>query len=229
MIATKPLLSKDFEASIVENAKYGVYRTNIQGLEIDVFPYVFPPKSPFSESTHTVYDQFGDLTGQKVLDIGTGTGIQAFQAILSGALYVDAVDISEIAVECAKHNAKLNKLEDKIKIWKSDLFENIKENKYDLIIANLPIVDVDESDIRLHSLYDPSFSYHERLFDKTPDYLSNNGKIVLCHANLQENAFNKLEDMARQHNFSFNIKQSVNVLEYEWRNYEFKFLRGNKI
>lgn len=216
-------ITREFVNMIKDKAETGTYRVNVDGIPIDVFPYIFPPESPFSESTHTVYDYFGRLNGNKVLDIGTGTGIQAIQAGLAGADEVDAVDIYDNAVECARHNVRLNKLDGKIKVWQSDLFSNIPKKDYDLIIANLPIVEADESDIRFHSLFDPKFVYHERLFQESPNYLSNSGRIILCHANLQDNGFKKLEEIARKNGFIPNIKKTINSLGYEWRNYEFKF------
>ena len=56
-----PMITRKFIADIAENASKGVSRFNVDGIIIDVFPYVFPPVSPFSESSHNVYEQFGDL------------------------------------------------------------------------------------------------------------------------------------------------------------------------
>jgi release factor glutamine methyltransferase len=221
MVTIIPPITKDFVRSIEDKASTGSYRVNVNGIPIDVFPYIFPPTSPFSESTHTVYDHFGDLTGSKVLDIGTGTGIQAIQASLAGACEVDAVDIYDNAVECAKHNVRLNGLSEKIKVWQSDLFNNIPKKEYDLIIANLPIVEADENDLRLHSLFDPKFVYHERLFQDSSKYLSNSGRITLCHANLQNDGFERLEEIAQKNGFNAKVKKAINSLGYEWRNYDF--------
>ena len=213
---------------IKAKAKKGPYQIKLNGVLIDVFPYIFPPSSPFSESTHTVYDELGHLKGKNVLDIGTGTGIQAIQAVLAGAEKVDAVDIYEGAVECARHNFKLNCLEKKIKVWKSDLFSNVPRKQYDLIIANLPIVDIEEEDLRLHSLFDPGFKYHERLFQEAPAYLAKDGSIILCHADLQSRGFERLETLATNHGYTFKVKQAIKSLGYEWRNYEFKLVGDKK-
>lgn len=207
---------------IQDKANEGTYRVNLQGILIDVFPYVFPPQSPFSESTHTVYDQLGDIGNKNVLDIGTGTGIQAIQAALAGAKAVDAIDIYSSAVECAKHNVKLNGLEDKVAVWQSDLFENVPRKEYGLIIANLPIVEAEEPDLKFHSLFDPHFNYHQRLFREAQVYLSKSGRIMLCHADLQKDGFEKLEQLAVKNGFLTSIKQTTNALGYQWRNYEFK-------
>ena len=218
MVNTKPRLVQKLEIIIKKRAKRGNYRIVVTGIQIDVFPYVFPPN--FTKSSYVLYSCLNNLEGQRVLDIGTGTGIQAIQAVKAGAIEFDAVDINEDAVECARHNMRLNGLDDRIKEWQSDLFSNVPIKEYDLIIANLPIVDVEEEDVRFHSLYDPGFNYHKRLFKEALGYLSHNGRLFIPHANLQEEGFRRIEELAENHGFSYQIVQSVNYLGYEWRNYE---------
>ena len=219
-----PQITQNLIAKIKEDADTGTYRKKFGEVKIDVFPYVFPPDSPFSKSSSTVYNQFGDLSGKKVLDIGTGTGILAIQAVLANAEQVDAVDILPEAVECANHNFRLNNVSNKAHAYGANLFSIILYDKrYDLIIANLPIVDATEKDLRFHSLMDPGFKYHKRLFEESKNYLSEQGKIVLCHADLSsKNDFKKLESLAQEKGFSFKILEEVQSLGYTWRNYEFR-------
>lgn len=49
-----------------------------------------------------------NLEGQKVVDMGTGTGILAILADMRGAARIDAVEIDEFAYENAKENVKFN-------------------------------------------------------------------------------------------------------------------------
>lgn len=49
-----------------------------------------------------------DLTGKKLVDMGTGTGILAILADMRGAAKIDAIEIDEFAYENAKENVKLN-------------------------------------------------------------------------------------------------------------------------
>ena len=230
-----PKITRKFMRKLQKDAKKGWHQTEIDGIEIAVAPFVFPPSSPFSESTHyTVYDQFGNLKGKDVLDIGTGTGILAIKAALAGAKSVEAVDICLQAVACAEYNVRKNKLENKIKVYWSDLFKSVpSQNKYDLIIANLPIIDINPEenithekisicdDSRFISLIDPGFRYHRELFQEAPKYLKPKGKITLGHANLQDRGFEKLEKIASESGFRFKIAKSADALGYEWRNYEF--------
>ena len=70
-----------------------------------------------------------------VLDMGTGSGIQAITAAKSGKVKkVIAADIQKSTIEPLKKNIK-NK---KITFLVSDLFKNIKNKKFDTIIFNPP-------------------------------------------------------------------------------------------
>ncbi len=79
----------------------------------------------------------------RVLDCFTHTGSFALNAGLSGAREVTGVDASELAVKQATENAKLNKLEDRVKFICEDVFDLLprleKENeKYDVVILDPP-------------------------------------------------------------------------------------------
>jgi release factor glutamine methyltransferase len=72
----------------------------------------------------------------KVLDLGTGSGIQGIVAALNGC-DVTFCDIDPKALECAEKNAKLNGVGGKFIC--SDMFGSI-EGKFDTIIFNPPYV-----------------------------------------------------------------------------------------
>jgi ribosomal protein L11 methyltransferase len=74
-----------------------------------------------------------DLQGQKVLDIGCGSGILAIRAAQKGA-FVTAIDRDPLAAAAAKHNSALNKLNN-IMLACADL-ENLK-GRFDIVLANL--------------------------------------------------------------------------------------------
>ncbi len=84
----------------------------------------------------------------KVLDLGTGSGIQGITAALMGC-DVTFSDIDENAVSCAKMNAELNKV--KGKFVKSDLFSKI-DGKFNTIIFNPPYLPSKKGGKKVHSL-----------------------------------------------------------------------------
>jgi release factor glutamine methyltransferase len=215
-----PKITKDFLRTI-KNQKSIVKK--IGGIKIKVCPDVFPPQSNFSRSSKLLHTIFGDLSGKIVLDIGTGTGIQAIQAIKSGAKKVIASDISDKAVSCANYNVKLNNLEKKITVVKSDLFKKIPRKKFDVIIANLPIVDYPTETIVGLSLYDPGLKIHKRLFKEVGDYMKNNAVLIFCHADLQSKEdFFILEELIKKYNFKIVKKIDKRSLGYNWRFYLIK-------
>ncbi|MDO8538767.1 MAG: methyltransferase, partial [archaeon] len=77
-----------------------------------------------------------------VLDLGTGSGIQAIIALSQGARVL-SVDVDENALKCCENNVKTNKLQKNHSIRKSNLFESIPE-KFDLILFNPPYVPTNE-------------------------------------------------------------------------------------
>ena len=159
---------------------------NDRKIFIDVFPKVFPPSSDFSVSSKLIFENVGGLNELDIADIGCGTGIQSIVSAFLGANHIDASDISPEAINCSNHNILLNGLENKINVFHSDLFNNFPNKKYDLIIANLPIVDFDAEDNYINnSLYDRDMILHKRLFDDAKKFLKKGGKIVFSHANLQ--------------------------------------------
>jgi ribosomal protein L11 methyltransferase len=73
---------------------------------------------------------------QAVLDVGTGTGILAAVAIMSGASYVEAFDIDASAVKVAQKNLKANGLRCDI-LKACDVQRYRVARQFDLVAANL--------------------------------------------------------------------------------------------
>ncbi len=74
--------------------------------------------------------------GERVLDVGTGSGILGIGAILLGAGEVEGIDIDPTAVKVAKENVELNGVADKFEIKVGDLAQEAT-GKYNIIVANI--------------------------------------------------------------------------------------------
>ena len=74
--------------------------------------------------------------GERVLDIGTGSGIIAIAALKLGAASAEGVDIDPVAVRTAGENAALNGVQDKLTVLVGDLSDKAS-GTYDIITANI--------------------------------------------------------------------------------------------
>ena len=91
--------------------------------------------------------------GAKVLDCFTHTGSFALNAGIAGAASVLGVDASELGVEQARLNARLNGLEDRVQFKCADVFDLLpqleeKGEKFDVIILDPPAFTKSRSSVK---------------------------------------------------------------------------------
>lgn len=73
----------------------------------------------------------------EILDLGSGSGILAIAAARH-AQRVVAVDSNPQAVRCARTNAVLNQVEDRVEVREGDLFGPVAGERFDLVLCNPP-------------------------------------------------------------------------------------------
>jgi ribosomal protein L11 methyltransferase len=96
----------------------------------------------------------------KVLDVGTGTGVLCIAALFMGASSAVGIDVDEWAYDNSLENVKINNVADKVKIIHGDLSSTPAE-KFDIITANI--------DFKTHNKNVKSYS----------GYLAEQGVIIL--------------------------------------------------
>lgn len=74
--------------------------------------------------------------GERMLDIGTGSGILAIAALLLGAESAEGVDIDPMCVRTAGENAQLNGVADRLQVLVGDLSDKAS-GTYNIITANI--------------------------------------------------------------------------------------------
>jgi release factor glutamine methyltransferase len=125
----------------------------------------------------------------KVLDLGTGSGIQALEAKALGA----EVLASDINQACVNHVKRLN-----VKTIQSNLFENIK-GKFDIIIFNPPYLPEDPLEPEDSKLSTTGGKKGNEILikflRKAKNHLEKNGKILIVFSSLTPNVDKLLKEL----------------------------------
>ncbi len=106
-------------------------------------PLVFRPALAFGDGAHVttrlaalaVEQRCLAAPGQRVLDVGAGTGVLCFVAACSGAASVLGLEIDAAALRAAQLNARLNDLERRVQLSGEPLAR--VQGAFTLIVANL--------------------------------------------------------------------------------------------
>jgi ribosomal protein L3 glutamine methyltransferase len=135
---------------------YLVNKIYMRGLPFYVDERTIVPRSFIGELLDTHFgrqeneeydEEDGSLIGDpasihSVLDLCTGSGCLAILASRNFPnAAIDAVDISKDAIEVATRNVGDYGLQDRLKLYRGDLFKPLGGKRYDLIISNPPYVD----------------------------------------------------------------------------------------
>jgi ribosomal protein L3 glutamine methyltransferase len=135
-------------------AAYLVNKIYMRGLPFYVDERTIVPRSFIGELLDHHFGGDGDeeagslisdpLAVESVLDLCTGSGCLAILASRNFPnAAIDAVDISKDALEVAARNVGDYGLQDRLTLYRGDLFKPLDGKRYDLIIANPPYVDAE--------------------------------------------------------------------------------------
>ena len=82
---------------------------------------------------------FFSMQHARILDCGCGTGILGISALKLGAEECVAYDIDEWSVENTRHNAVINRVDDRISILHGDahVLDHMEDNSFQFIVANI--------------------------------------------------------------------------------------------
>ena len=124
----------------------------------------------------------------KVLDLCTGSGAIGISiAKYHPKAKVSLSDISKEALEIAKKNAILNEVD--VKIFESDLFKKIKDDKFDVIVSNPPYIETEviktlDKQVRCEPILaldggKDGLDIYRRIIKEAHKHLNNDGVLAL--------------------------------------------------
>jgi len=143
-------------------------RRAFRTLELEVTPDVLIPRPETETLVDVALEALAVAPAEHgeplALDLGTGSGCIALAlAAEDPFVRVTAVDVSEAAVELARHNAARLGLGDRLRILHSDLFAALPpEERFDLIVSNPPYIPASEYEALEPNVrdYEPRLALH---------------------------------------------------------------------
>lgn len=115
--------------------------------------------------------------GERVLDMGTGCGINAILAATKGADVV-AVDINPRAVDAARANAERNGVAARVEVRHSDVFSQVDE-AFDLIVFDPPFRWFSSRDLLESATTDEGYQAMTRFFRQARHHLRAGGRLLI--------------------------------------------------
>lgn len=185
-----PLNKEQYKAvmEITEKRKSGIPldyilgESEFYGLKIKVNENVLIPRLDTEVVVETALKYV--KSGDKVLDLMTGSGCIAKAIANNSKAQVFASDISDKAIEIAKENLK----EENVLVLKSDVLESIEET-FDLIVSNPPYIKTEvvktltkEVLAQPHLALDggeDGLDIYKKIVDQAPNRLTEDGTLVL--------------------------------------------------
>lgn len=150
------------------------------GLSIASDRDVYPP----SEDSELLIDALDVRRGERVLEIGCGSGVVSIHCALAGAEVVCG-DVNPRAVALTRMNAAANGAV--LEAVETDVYSNV-EGRFDLVLFNLPYLPVEEGEglARAWSGGPDGLGPLPRLLDGAPKHPLPGGRVVVVTSSLMD-------------------------------------------
>lgn len=149
-------------------------------ISLMVLPEVYAP----AEDTFLMLSALEVRKGEKVLEMGCGSGFIALHLAKAGAR-VTAVDVDPFALRNTEENARSNDL--RLEVLHSDLFQNVPD-RFDLVVFNPPYLrgTADGPEDLCWAGGENGLELTDRFLEQAKDHLEKGGRLlVLCSSEVR--------------------------------------------
>jgi 16S rRNA G1207 methylase RsmC len=163
-------------------------KLSIKDIDVCVRRTVFSPDPSETHSSLMLLESFPKLKGKSFLDIGGGCGILSLYAAYQQAAKILTIDSDAEAIANSRENFRHHNIpSSKAVVLQGDVFNNLQE-KFDVIVGNLPIIDIAWPQIK-----EGTYNTYVRFLRELPSFLTEDGVCYLSFASFGDIAgFDKL-------------------------------------
>jgi methylase of polypeptide subunit release factors len=124
--------------------------------------------------------------GERVLDVFAGSGALGINGAIVGSRVV-CVDIDPLAVRCAKKNAALNGVADRVDVRLGQITDSVsRAEKFDLIVANPPLLPGRRKGKLAAAMFDPELRATLAFIDHIRQSLAPDGRCYFLTSDVMD-------------------------------------------
>lgn len=192
--------------------QYIINKQNFYGLDLYVNESVLIPRYDTENIVDCIVKDFEGSKDISVLDLCTGSGCIAISLKKNGFEKVFALDISDKALEVAKHNAYIHNAD--ITFIKSDLYKELPNDiRFDLIVSNPPYIrtgEIEKLDDEVKD-FEPKLAldggkdgldFYKKILNLSKDFINKNG---ILYFEIGYDQAKNVIDLAKKEGY-YNIK-----------------------
>jgi release factor glutamine methyltransferase len=160
--------------------------------------------------------------GDRVLDMGTGSGVNGILAAGKGARVV-AVDINPLALDAARANANRNGVADRVEVRLSNVFSAVDET-FDVIVFDPPFRWFRPRDLLESAMTDEGYRAMTTFFRQVRRHLAPGGRMLIFFGTSGDLGY--LERLIADEGFSSEVVAHDNLTREGWQVDYFTFRLG---
>ena len=150
--------------------------------------------------------------GERVLDMGTGSGVNGILAARNGAAVV-AVDINPVALDAARANAVRNGVDDRITVQHSDVFSTV-EGRFDVMVFDPPFRWFRPRDLLETAMTDEGYRAMTTFFRQVRQHLTSGARMLIFFGTTGDIGY--LRGLIEQEHFTAEVVAHDDLIRDDW-------------